>query len=480
MNNSQPAPAVRSQRLGRFILILFATPFAAIGVTAIGVGLYRLADGRVTEAAGTLFLGLVFAGIGFGLIAAGRSGQKEEQKKQQLQSAHPDAPWMWREDWAAGHISSSARTSTAAAWGFAIFWNFMSTPLLFVLPGKWTQSRAALIFLIFPVVGVFLLVRAIRLSMELRKFGGSDFVMSSIPGVVGGKLSGSIYAAFDPRSPRSVTLKLTCLHRVASGSGDDRSVLENILWRDERTLEVGEAEAGPSGSRIPVLFRIPSDATETSISNMDNAILWKLDVHADMPGLDYAAQFDVPIFRTKDSSLSEDQAQTVEPPQNSRIRVQPTAGGTEFIFPAARNPGVAASVTLLFLIWSAGTWFFASFLGPSVIVSIYIAFFLIGDIVLLLAVIMMWFVSDRVAIEAGRVTIRRGFLGITWSRRIACADVSDLKLNVGLQTGGGSGTPYYDIQLICRDGRKRTAGRQIRNKREAVWLMNQIKQAIRA
>src|SRR6266481_3350680 len=66
------------------------------------------------------------------------------------------------------------------------------------------------------------------------------------------------------------------------------------------------------------------------------------------------------------------------------------------------------------------------------------------------------------------------------SSRIACADVSDLKLNVGLQTGGGSGTPYYDIQLICRDGRKRTAGRQIRNKREAVWLMNQIKQAIRA
>jgi len=73
------------------------------------------------------------------------------------------------------------------------------------------------------------------------------------------------------------------------------------------------------------------------------------------------------------------------------------------------------------------------------------------------SVIMMWFVSDRVAIEAGRVTIRRSFLGITWSRRIAGADVSELKLKVGMQMGSGSGTPYYDIQLICRDGKKRIA-----------------------
>jgi len=34
------------------------------------------------------------------------------------------------------------------------------------------------------------------------------------------------------------------------------------------------------------------------------------------------------------------------------------------------------------------------------------------------------------------------------------------------------------IALICRDGRKWTAGRQIRNKREAVWVMNQMKKAI--
>jgi len=37
---------------------------------------------------------------------------------------------------------------------------------------------------------------------------------------------------------------------------------------------------------------------------------------------------------------------------------------------------------------------------------------------------------------------------------------------------------YYDIQLICRDGRNRNAGGQIPNKREAVWLMNQMKQAM--
>lgn len=96
---------------------LFGIPFAAIGLGAIGVGLYRLAAGLVDfKTFGFhMFLGLGFDAIGFGLIAADWFGRKDAQKKQQLQSAHPDTPWMWREDWAAGHISSSTRTSMADA-----------------------------------------------------------------------------------------------------------------------------------------------------------------------------------------------------------------------------------------------------------------------------------------------------------------------------------------------------------------------------
>ena len=95
----------------------------------------------------------------------------------------------------------------AFAWGFAVVWNLVSTPLLFVFRNRPGKDYVILVALLFPAIGVLLLIRAIRLSLEFRKYGMSNFVMSSVPGVVGGKLQGSIYAAFDPRSERSAKVK---------------------------------------------------------------------------------------------------------------------------------------------------------------------------------------------------------------------------------------------------------------------------------
>jgi hypothetical protein len=363
-----------------------------------------------------------------------------------------------------------------AAWAIALLANAVSLPTLFFVFPMLKEMRLGPVLLMFPVIGAFLLYRAIRLSLELRKFGVSNFVMSSIPGVVGGKLEGFIDASFDPRSARAVSVKLTCIHRTVRQSSEGDSIKESIVWQDEQTFETGQVLPGPSGCRIPVLFQIPFDALETNINNMNDAIQWRLSVTAEVPGIDYAAQFDVPVFRTRDSSLSEDRPQTVEPPKNSRIRVQPTPEGVQVFLPAARNPGLAMTVTFIFLIWSAGTWFLTAFMG-FVALPFTIIFAAIGVGLFVLA-LTMWFATGRVLIERGIITIRRGLLGLGWTRRIACSDISDMTLKVGIQTGGASGTPYYDIQLICRDGRKRTAVRQIRNKREAVWLMNQMKPAI--
>ena len=393
-----------------------------------------------------------------------------------LQAEHPNEPWKWREDWAAGHIPSGTNRSAIGAWVIALFWNSISTPGLMFIASVWKQNRAAAaVFLIFPLIGISLLYRAIRLTIAGRKFGPSDLVMAGTPGVIGGKLRGSIQAGFDPISQRSVTLKLTCIHRTDSGSGDDRSVNERILWQEEQTLETGLIQAGPTGCLIPVMFQIPSDAAETNVRNLDNSIQWKLRAHADMAGVDYDAEFDVPVFRTKDSVAGSDPPQPADPPKRPTILVQPTnAGGLEFVFPAARNPGMAAGMTVIFLIFSAALYFLVVYSR-----SIYIGFlFGVACAVLLFVVIMFWFLRQRVTIENGCVTIRSSVLGIARTQQIPCAGISDFKLNIGVQSGGGSGTPYYYIQLICRDGRKRTTGRQIRNKREAVWVMNQMKRAI--
>jgi hypothetical protein len=40
-------------------------------------------------------------------------------------------------------------------------------------------------------------------------------------------------------------------------------------------------------------------------------------------------------------------------------------------------------------------------------------------------------------------------------------------------------TPYYDLMLIRNDGRKLPAGRAIRDKREAEWLADTVREALR-
>src|SRR5207244_10890155 len=121
------------------------------------------------------------------------------------------------------------------------------------------------------------------------------------------------------------------------------------LYRHHRDLHSFPTRR--SSDLIPVMFQIPSDAAETNVSNMRDAIQWKLHAHADLPGVNYDAEFDVPVFRTKDSAPGRDPPQTVDAPKNPTIRVQPTnAGGMEFVFPAARTPAVAAGVTLIFLL----------------------------------------------------------------------------------------------------------------------------------
>jgi len=469
-----------TNKANRAIYLVFGIPFTGVGILAILVAMYRYVTGT-TDLTQTLLLivfGLGFCIVGVGPILFLRSARKKAEAEAQMQAAHPDKPWMWREDWAVGHISSSNKFALAFVWGFAIVWNLISTPLLFVFRNGSVDNRAALIMLLFPAIGVLLLLRAIRQSLVFRKFGVSDFVMASVPGVVGGKLQGSIYAAFDPQSERNAKLKLTCIHRTVTGTGDDRSVSELIQWQDERDLGPAEITPGPTGCIVPVLFHIPSDVAETDIRNMDNAIQWKLDIRADVPGLDYRAQFDVPVFRTKDSSASpEAEPNVVTGPVTSRVRIQPTTtGGTEFVFPAARNPRLTAILGVLVVFWTAWMAVFilavnsAWVIFPSIILGVIDAFLILFTL--------MSLISERVTIDRQNITIRKSLFGISRLQQIPCSNVADLKLNIGMQTGNAEGTPYYDIQVICRDGRKRNAGGQIPNKREAVWLMNQMKQAM--
>jgi len=87
----------------------------------------------------------------------------------------------------------------------------------------------------------------------------------------------------------------------------------------------------------------------------------------------------------------------------------------------------------------------------------------------------LWLKVSRVTVDSGTVTIATGYLEPGRERRLIAAEVADVVTAIGMQAGN---TVYYDVVIRRKDGKKTTAGRSVRDKREAEWLAATIKKAL--
>ena len=343
-------------------------------------------------------------------------------------------------------------------------------------------NHLALLGLILPAAAIGFVIWGLRATARWRKFGVSVLQMTSVPGVVGGRLRGTIQSGLRSPPEDGVGLNLTCVHQRRD-SESNRSMHESILWQDQRTVGREHLYAGLPGMTFPVDFYIPFECRETDEPDSGSKVVWRLEATAKVAGIDYRTQFEVPVFKTPESSPEppEEEAFTFRSdakeefdPRTATIAVRPSAGGgTEYFFPAARNVGAALSVTAFVLIFAGAIWL-QLHLGIFLLFPILTGLF---TLLMLVFVVELWFTSSRVVIESGRVRVHRLTLGFRTTTAIPCAEVSDVKLHIGMQqnqTATQSGQAYYDIELHRQHGRKVTAGRGIRNKCEAEWLAEQM------
>jgi hypothetical protein len=468
----------RTTILGAVFISLFALPLAAFGLFALVAAIRKLLDGDTGPQAWFLVpFALVFCGVGFGLIYASFFGARLLKQQQRAQAEHPSEPWLWREDWAQGRIKGSTRSGMIGAWIMAVLWNLVSMPMLWFLPQAAARKPIAYLGFLFPLVGVLTLVRAIRLTLAYAEFGKTCFEMTPVPGVIGGELKGMIQTRLPHAAEHGIQLRLTCVNRVTSGSGDDQSTWEHILWRGETNPSPGQNYPGPAGASIPVNFRIPWDAKATDSTDSRNTIIWKLEASADVPGVNYDDSFEVPVFRTAQTPAHPDPSNLmgatpqVKRPSARTVVITETAAGVEFYFPAARNKGFAAVTTLFFLVFGAITFFLAGSRAPFIF-PLAFGFFVL---ILLYVSARMWLGTTRVGVGKEQVLVQAGFLGGGKIRRFALAEVSSITSSIKSQQGGANGTPYYDIELNLRTGKKVTLARTLKDKLEVDWLVEEMR-----
>src|SRR5882672_6053751 len=283
-------------------LALFGLPFLGAGLFFIYAQL--AGSGNFGSRIFGAMFGSVFALIGGGLIYAAIGGYGRLKKQAAIEEGNPLSPWLWRTDWASRRAESLNQKTEITYWVICIFCNMILLPVVGGLAPKMVHSGDPRAFLLlgFGLIGVILLANAVRATIRHRRFGNTYFEFNALPFSPGDRVGGRIHLKLETQAAHGIDLRLSCARKVVSGSGDSSTTREVVLWQAEQNVPSGAVGPGPLGRMIPVDFALPAESYVTNHDNPNDQILWLLHAQADVPGVDYSDDFELPVFRSAASA----------------------------------------------------------------------------------------------------------------------------------------------------------------------------------
>lgn len=467
--------------------MIFGGVFAIAGLGVLAFALpdaISRGDGEAQLAAG--IVGLLFTGIGVGGAWLALRVRAAAERRASLREQHPDAPWLWKPEWASGRIKDDGKAGAAFFVVFALLWNLIAWPLVPMMVNQLAKGdRLVMVAALFPLIGIGLAVKATRALMRQRKFGTSTLVLQTLPGVVGGHLRGVVQTRTNLATPLCQA-SLVCVRRITTGSGEHRSTQESILFQEKLDIDGSQIRPGPIGSEIPLQFRIPFDCVSSNDEDPKGQVVWRVSLSAEVSGLDFAGRFEVPVFETEESSreianavdrndLPEisltAESETALPGSKVRVRRLP-GDGVELYFGPSRNPGVAFGVTAFLGIWTGVVAVLLSVGAPLLFQVVFSAF----DVLIMSFALWLWLGSSRVRATPGALEVRRAVLGIGRTRFAAADTIEKVSVGNDMQVGNEL---FYDLQAHPRRGRPFKLGGAMREKRTAEALAATLSKALR-
>lgn len=463
---------------------IFALPFIGFGLMFTFASASR---GGPQAWLGVVF-GLFFACIGFGLVVLAIAGVRISKQQDATKAANPDKPWLWRTDWAAGKANGGDPRANVTAWVFTVIWDFISGFLAFTILPRLLQTGdlKAILVAIFPLAGIFITAFAVRGTLRIWRYGRTVFWCDSVPFSLGGRVKGTIHLKLPTSTPHGIDLLLSCKRRIVTGSGKNQSVSELVLWQDEKKIPAESVMHGFSDAEIPVEFTVPSDAYETNSDNPNDRVYWQLQAKADVPGVDFTDNYELPVFRTAATSTPAEQtafdnsgrafaaqlqAEAPAPaPLATRIVYREDDRGTSFYFPPLRNHGQALGVVAFATVWSAVVYFLWVHEGVPWLFRIVFSLFEVLVAYMLLSVV---FGSALIRVREGMLQVRKDMLGIGALHQIPFADVVSISL-LSQGHANTSGEVLYGISIKKSDGREIKIAANSLSPAEARWIVSTI------
>jgi hypothetical protein len=464
-------------KAARTRVMLLSLPFALMGIFALVLLVHDGLLHGLNRQKATGLLSFAIACGGLIALIFGINAKKMALKAGALKPSSDEKPWLKRKDWAEGRIVSSSRKPILLVWILVVFWCVVLgvISLLVLSPELHRSNHAVLIALIFPAVGLAVLMFTLHTTLAWRRFGQSIFEMAGVPAAPGATLSGGIIVKTKLEPEHGLHLRLSCVRRATTGKTNNRQTGEKILWQDEKWLRADLPQIDMQATRIPIFFKLPDNLPESAGASGDG-IHWKLEASAKLRGPNYQAVFEVPVFKLPETPAPSDDPTVpyqmsldeIRKQIHSRIQVNDLpADGKEFIFPAGRNPGFASGATLVCLIWTGIIALLIWKHGPWPFLFVFSAI----DLLMIAFAFDLWFRRSRVIVNSEGVTVQMAWLVLKKEQRLPMSKIKSITSDIGATAGHAV---YHDLKLQAQDGKESLLAKNLNSKPEADWLVRQM------
>jgi hypothetical protein len=223
-------------------------------------------------------------------------------------------PWTQRDDWAEGMVVQEGTFDMCLLIAFTVIWNIIGWGIAsFAVWSEWGTTDIPWFVLVFPAVGIGFVIWTVRTWIRKRKFGIGIFHCKTMPFYLGDRLQGTIETGVPIKNQTSKEffIQLNCVKRTTliDQEGDDR-VSEKNLWSQKQTV-FGSMSGTGATFQISVNVDIPADLPPTELNPEDDRTLWRLHITSPVKGVDYAAQFEVPIYKRMDAATTENSIKNI-------------------------------------------------------------------------------------------------------------------------------------------------------------------------
>ena len=204
-------------------------------------------------------------------------------------------PWASYKAWASPVIYSRSKGSVKASWFFAVLTILIY--LTFILGAFGRHPVATVISMLFVIVPILVVMRAIHIQLGWNRFRQVPLKMNPYPGSIGGGVGGELVIPADIQDGDRYELTLQCIKHWTSRSMDEVDHHQHAVWSKEQTVM---SKKHMTGSLISFLFDVPKD--QPSSSKLEGLYYeWLLSVKGDVNGVDFDRVYEIPVFVTSNS-----------------------------------------------------------------------------------------------------------------------------------------------------------------------------------